>query len=403
MSPEAARQDDERRGRWPRNVVLLGGVSFLTDVSSEMLYPIVPLFLTGVLGAPMAVVGLVEGLAEATASLLKLVSGRLADRSRKRLPWVLWGYGLSAASKPLLAAATAWPGVLVARMLDRTGKGLRGPARDAIIADSTAPAIRGRAFGLHRAMDTAGAVLGPLLGMLGLGALGLGYRTLFLLAAIPGAVAVLVALAVREPSHRFPENRDGARSVHMPGPLWRFVAVATVFSIGNSSNAFLLLRARDLGWGETGVIGLYVLYNVVYALGSTPLGTLSDRLGRRTVLAAGFAVAAVVYGGLALWAVPLAAPVFLALYGLHDAATVGTARAYITELAPAEAPATALGLYQMARGLSLLVASLVAGGLWTLAGAPVAFLFSTATSILAAVLLLVWCREAGEQRRRESV
>lgn len=403
MSPGATPPDNERRGRWPRNVVLLGGVSFLTDVSSEMLYPVVPLFLTGVLGAPMAVVGLVEGLAEATASLLKLVSGRLVDRSRKRLPWVLWGYGLAAASKPLLAAATAWPGVLAARMLDRTGKGLRGPARDAIIADSTAPAIRGRAFGLHRAMDTAGAVLGPLLGMVGLGALGLGYRTLFLLAAVPGAIAVLLALAVREPSHALAGGGNGARSVVLPGPLWRFVAVATVFSIGNSSNAFLLLRARDLGWGETGVIGLYVLYNVVYALGSTPLGALSDRLGRRTVLAAGFAVAAVVYGGLALWAVPLAAPVFLAVYGLHDAATVGTARAYITELAPAEAPATALGLYQMARGLSLLVASLVAGGLWTLAGAPVAFLFSTVTSILAALLLLVWCREAGEQPRRESV
>lgn len=386
--------DDERRSRrWPRNVVLLGGVSFLTDVSSEMLYPVVPLFLTGVLGAPMAVVGLVEGLAEATASLLKLVSGRLADRTRRRLPWVVWGYGLAAASKPLLAVATAWPGVLAARMLDRTGKGLRGPARDAIIADSTERGSRGRAFGLHRAMDTAGAVLGPLLGMVGLGALGLGYRTLFLVAAIPGALAVLLSLAVREPAHAVPAGGRIPGTAELPAGLWRFIAVATVFSIGNSSNAFLLLRARDLGWSETGVIGLYVLYNVVYAAGATHLGALSDRIGRRTVLAAGFAVAVVVYGGLALWAVPVAAPVFLALYGVHDAATVGTARAYITEMAPASAPATALGWYQMARGLSLLVASVVAGALWTLAGAEAAFLFSTATSLLATVLLLAWCRE----------
>lgn len=402
MTEDAERPPDRQRPL-PTSVKLLGGVSFFTDVSSEMLYPVVPLFLTGVLGAPMAAVGLIEGLAEGTASLLKLPAGRIADRVPRRKPLVVAGYTTSALARPLLALAGSWPAVLGVRLLDRAGKGLRGPARDALIADSTHPGQRGRAFGLHRAMDTAGAVVGPLLGLVAMGALALDYRTIFWLAALPAAVSVGLLLLLREPPRSLPPPARGLTGA-LPGPeLRRLLLIAGLFSLGNSSNAFLLLRARDLGWSDSGVIGLYALFNAVYALTATPLGALSDRLGRRTLVGAGFLAAGLVYAAFALNRSPTVAALLLASYGLYVAATSGAMKAWVTELCPGDEVATAMGWYQMVTGLGLLGASLLAGWLWTAFGAPAAFALGALLSFTCCVLLVWWppqgARSASAPRR----
>jgi MFS family permease len=371
-----------------RNVRVLGLVSFLTDASSEMLYPIVPLYLTEILLAPMGAVGLIEGVAEATANLLKGVSGRLADRSLKRMPFVFAGYGLAAVAKPLLALVTTWPGVLAVRVVDRTGKGLRGPARDAVIVESTPPGSRGAAFGWHRSMDTFGAVLGPLVGLGLLRWSGLEYRQLFWVAAIPAALGVLCLFAIREPE---PPRTDAERppaTDDVALPMRRFLLVIALFSVGNSSNAFLLLRTRDLGWSATGVILLYVSFNLAYAFVAAPAGRLSDRYGRRKVLAAGLVVSTLVYAGFALADSRLWAAVLLPLYGAYAGAFGGAGRAFVADLAPPDRVAGALGTYQMVTGFGVLVASIAAGMLWTAYGPAAPFVLGAATSALAAVALI---------------
>lgn len=375
-----------------------------------MLYPLIPLYLTGVLHAPMSVVGLIEGLAESTAALLKLASGKLSDRWRRRLPFVFGGYGLSAASKPLLALATSWPLVLGARLIDRAGKGLRGPARDAMITAATPPGRRGLAFGLHRALDTTGAVIGPMIGLLAIGVLGLGYRTVFLLAAIPAFASILMLLflsprpaadarragTLQADALQIDASQTGGSAGSPIDPaLCRFLVVVALFSLGNSSNVFLLLRARDLGWSDTSVIGLYVFYNLVYAIAATPAGHLSDRIGRRRVLLGGFVIFALVYVGFALARTAWIAPPLLALYGLYAAATAGAGRAYVADLAGSSQQATAMGLYQMVTGVLLLVASSAAGLLWSTAGPAAPFWLGAATAALAAVLLMTLCDDPG--------
>lgn len=377
-----------------RNVRKLGVVSLLTDLSSEMLYAVVPLYVTEVLGAPISVVGLIEGIAESTASTLKAVSGWLSDRTRRRRPFALAGYVLSALAKPLLALAGSWVWVLGARLADRTGKGLRGPARDALIADSTPPEHRGRAFGFHRAMDTTGAVIGPLIALVAISWFDLGYVELFLFAVVPAVAGVVVftrVVEIRGPGPEFPAKGGG---LEVSPELFRFLVVTALFAIGNSSNVFLLLRARDLGWSTEGVLGLYVIYNLTYAAAAMPAGSLSDRIGRRRVLLGGFALSGFVYAGFAiadnaLYAVPL-----LALYGLYAAAFAGAGRAYVADLAPRGNIATAMGLYQSVTGALVLVASLVAGALWDRFGAAAPFAFGAAMSLTAASLFATSCRQA---------
>jgi len=373
------------------NVFVLALVSLCTDTSSEMIYPLVPLFLTGVLGAPVTVVGVIEGLAEATANVLKLVSGRITDRRGGQRAWVFAGYGLSALSKPLLALATVWPLVLLARLVDRVGKGTRGTPRDAIIAASSDPATRGSAFGFHRSMDTIGAVAGPVAGYALLTWTAQSFRLVFLLAAVPAVIGVLLIGRVREPRHvaaRAPALGDAAASFTWRGatPAYRaFLAIGVLFALGNSSDAFLILRAHNLGLGTLATVLAYAVYNVVYAAAGWPAGILSDRLGRRGILGAGFLMFAVVYGGLGLATGARVVWPLFALYGLYIALTDGVTKAYITDLVPATQRGGALGLYAATTGLMALVSSVFAGLLWDHVSPATPFYLGGITALGAAV------------------
>ena len=376
-----------------RNVFLLGLVSLCTDASTEMIYPLIPLFLTGVLGAPVAVVGVIEGLAEATASTFKGISGWVSDRVGRRRPLVIAGYGLAAVTKPLLALATGWPLVLTARVLDRFGKGLRGSPRDALIADSSEEALRGRAFGFHRSTDQAGAVIGPLLALPLLALLHQNFRALFVVAFIPAALGVAVLTAVRE------TGKGAAAGARLPrfrlhdtdSAFRRFLAVMLLFTIGNSSDMFLILRAQQLGMGTRQIVLLFATFNAVYVLSAYPAGVVSDRVGRKRVLMAGLAVFALVYAGFGLARGTGSIWVLFAIYGLYQGLTDGTSRAFIVDLASAEHRATALGVFAMACGLATFPASVIAGVLWQRLGPAAPFFYGAATAALAAVALM-WVR-----------
>ncbi len=369
---------------------ILGIVSFLTDVSSEMVYPLVPLFLTSTLGAPLAAVGLIEGLAESAASLFKAAGGWLSDRLRLRRPLVIAGYALSAASKPLMAAAYVWPVALLVRFADRTGKGIRTAPRDALVADVTPPDLRGRAFGFHRAADTLGAVAGPAVALGLLAAFDGSFRLVFIVAFAPAVAGVaLLALVKERPPLACPPPAAAGRWRELGAGFYVFLAVSLLFALGNSSDVFLLLRAKDLGFSNTEVVLSYVLFNLVYAAVAMPAGIASDRLGRRGVIGLGFAVFAVVYvgfglagGGGAVW------PLF-AVYGLYMAMTEGVGRALVSDFVPSERRATALGLYQGAMGAMVLLSSVIAGVLWDIVDASAPFFLGGATALAALALLLV--------------
>lgn len=369
-----------------RNVYVVSLVSFLQDTASEILYPVLPFFVTGVLGAPPAVLGLIEGLADGTASAMKLVSGRLADLRRRR-PLVGAGYAISAFGKFLLALATVWPMVLAARVTDRVGKGLRGPPRDAIIADETTPANRGRAFGFHRAADTAGAVCGPLIGLGLYELVGQELRPLFWIALVPAAMSALLVLAIRERPHPQPPTRSALAPKRLPRRYWRVMGLVGLFALVNFPDTLLLLRAKDLGVGFAGVSALYVLYNLTYAGLSYPAGRVSDRLGRRRVFGVGMVVFAVAYLGFGLTATPGWLWVLLPLYGCYTALTDGVSRAWVADLVPATDRATALGIHAALTGVGLLVAGVWAGLAWDGTGRVPFLVSGVAVAVLAAVLL----------------
>ncbi len=378
-----------------RNVRALGAVSFFADISSETIYPLFPYFVTAVLGAPVAVLGVIEGIAEATASITKWPFGQVSDYTGRRRVFVAAGYGASALGKLILALAFVWPVALVARFVDRTGKGLRTAPRDALIAASTPADQRGLAFGLHRTMDTMGAVIGPLFALL-LIELHVSYRTIFACAIAPGVISVgLIALFVRE---RAPARARASLRPHLPAsPTFRWLlASAVVFGIGNSSDVFILLRAnRILGAhysvaaGVAGGILLYVLYNLTYAAGSLPLGGLSDRIGQVPLVFGGYIVFAAVYAGFAAAGSTLALIVLFAVYGLYIAATDGTSKALISRAVPDEGRAAAMGLYATVSGVATLVASSVGGVLWTTIGPQATFFYGAACALLAAAVLAV--------------
>ena len=358
-----------------------------------MVYPLVPFFLTAALGASPAVLGLIEGLAESVASLLKVFSGFISDRIGKRKGLTIAGYAAGALGKLLLALAAGWGMVLTARAVDRLGKGIRGAPRDALIADSAHEERRGSAFGLHRALDTWGAVLGVALGYWFFTRMPGEYTRVFLWALLPAAAGVLMLWAVREPRHEGPrEAPPPLRWNALPRRLQLFLAITLLFTLGNSSNAFLLLRAQGLGFSAAAAILLYGAYNASYALSSYPVGRLSDRSGRKTLLVAGYVFYGVVYLGFALldgterpwliWAL-------FVLYGLYSGFTDGVEKALVSDLAPRELRATAIGLHGTLVGIGLFPASFIAGQLWTLLGPASTFYFGGGMGLVAALGLLL--------------
>ena len=369
----------------PKGIYILGFVSFFMDVASEMVYPLLPLFLVG-LGAGAAGVGLVEGVAEATASLFKVVGGRLSDRIGIRWPFLLLGYGLPSLFRPLLALATQPWHVLLYRFLDRTGKGLRTAPRDALVAELAPKGALGRAYGLHRAMDTLGAALGPLLATLLLPLVGV--RGVFWLSTLPALLAVLVILLWVKERPSPPRPLAPLRLKRFSPGYRHFLLVSGVFTLALSSNAFLLLRLHDLGLSEERVTLVYTLYNLAYALLSYPFGGLGDRLGLRRLVGAGFLVYALVYLGFAWAQAPGQGVGLMLLYAAYSAAFEGGSRAYLATLIPAEEKASAIGLYHTLVGILLLPASLIFGILWQGLGARAAFTMGAGLSLLAFLLFL---------------
>ncbi len=373
-------------GSWlSRNLKVLSGVSLLQDTASELLYPILPIFLTTVLGAPAAVVGAVEGVAEGTAALSKVISGRVADRFRAR-PMIGLGYGLAALGKVAIAAATAWPAVLAGRSVDRLGKGIRDTPRDALIATGVAESARARAFGFHRAMDTAGAVIGPLIGLAGYQLLHHQIRPLLVIAVVPAVASVILVAAVREPSRRVPR----ARRWHLrrlPGRYWRVVAVLALFGLVNFPDALLLLRLHEIGFSVPAVIGAYVTYNAVYAVLSYPGGVIADRLSPSMVFGAGLILFAVAYTGLGLTRSHLTAWLLLAAYGGFTAFTDGVGKAWVSGLLASHEQGAGQGLFQGLTGVAVLVAGLWAGFAWGRDGSLPLLVSGTSAAVLAIWLL----------------
>ncbi|NDC38202.1 MAG: MFS transporter [Proteobacteria bacterium] len=395
----------------PRSVWLLSWVSFFADVSGEMIYPLIPLFIVVTLGASKTDLGLIEGAAVMLVSLMAAVAGSRSDAARKRVPWIRWGYALPVLGKGLMAVATVWPSVMAGRLLDRFGKGLRGAPRDALIVDAVLAAHRGRAFGLHRAFDTAGALLGVLLSALLLWLLtgtpsdldsghavsGDAIRIIFGIAAAVGLTALALTFFIQEATPSLTLNCEAhthtqLQAIHwrtLPRSYWRTLVVLALFSLANSSDTFLLLRAHELGCKPWEVVLLYALFNLSYAGLSYPAGAWSDGAGRWRVIGLGWALYAAVYLAFALLTgrdlLVLAA--LMTMYGAYMALTEGVAKALIADYAPANQRGAALGLFLGVTGITSLLASLLAGALWDFFGARIAFL-AGAICALAALLKL---------------
>ncbi|MDH4162088.1 MAG: MFS transporter [Nitrospirota bacterium] len=380
-----------RRGL-SRNVVILGFVSLLNDAASEMIYPLLPVFLTSVLGAGPAALGIIEGIAESTASFLKLYSGYLSDRFRRRKAWVVIGYTLSNIIRPLIAVAGSWFQVLTLRFADRVGKGLRTSPRDALIADSTPEEMRGAAYGFHRAMDHAGAIVGPLLATGLLLLLHDSIPTVFLLSVIPGTLAVVLLLVgLREKEREAPKPgvrfQFGTAWDEMPGSFRKYLLILLLFTLGNSTDAFLLVRAQSLGVPVALLPTIWVALHVVKMLFSVPGGMLSDRVGRKSVIVAGWIIYAAVYAGFGAASQAWHVWVLFAVYGVYFGLTEGVEKALVADFAPAHLRGSAFGLYHLTMGIGALPASLLFGFIWQSFGPAMAFGMGAALALFAGLLL----------------
>jgi MFS family permease len=387
-----------RRPWLTRNLKIVSGVSLLQDAASELLYPLLPILLTSVLGAPAAVVGVVEGVAEGVAAATKVVAGRLADRFPK-VPIVATGYGLAALGKVLVAAASVWPVVLVGRAVDRLGKGIRGAPRDALLVDGIPVEARGRAFGFHRAADTAGAVIGPLLALGGYELLDHRLRPLLWVAVVPAVCSVLLVFLLREPSATTPRTRrvDLHEAERLPAPYWRVVGVLGLFGLVNFPDALLLLRLHDIGFSVAAVILAYVFYNLVYTVLSFPAGVVADRLSPQTVVAVGLLVFAVAYAGLGATDDHLASWLLLAGYGAYTGLTDGVGKAWVSRLLPSGLQGTGQGLFQGLTGGAVLVAGLWAGLAWGSDGRLPLLVSGIAAGVVGLALLVLPRRLIGTQ------
>jgi MFS family permease len=389
----------------PRNVWAVSLTSFFMDISSEMVINLLPLFLSNVLGVGTSVIGLIEGIAEATASLLKVFSGWLSDKLGGRKWLAVSGYGLSALAKPFFYFATSWTTVLAVRWADRVGKGVRTAPRDALVADSIDENQRGLAFGFHRAADTGGAVVGLLIALAlawaaQSAAVDLGLQTfqiIVLASLVPAALAVLsLAIGARDVPVTVRRDRPAITFKGLGRPFLIFLLIVGLFDLGNSSDAFLVLRAQERGLSVVGILGMLVTFNLIYALVSTPAGSLSDRVGRRKIIIGGWLAYAAIYLGFALAGAGWQIWMLYALYGVYYGLAYGTTKAMVADLVPAELRGTAYGTYNATLGLLDFPASLIAGLLWQGVGpwggfgAPAPFLFGAAMALAAAVLMALW-------------
>jgi len=379
-----------------KNVFALGSTSFLTDVSREMIYPLLPLYLRSVLGASTAFVGLVEGIAESTSSVLNIVSGWFSDRIKKRKTLLLWGYSLSAVTRPLIAVATIGWHILLVRFVEKVGKGIRVPPRDALIAESCTPENRGKGFGLHRSMDNVGSILGPLLAFSLLIYLNNDYRTLFWISSIPAFLAIgILTFVVSEKPRDISQTeapsvnrRFNLKQFNRPFKL--FLIATTVFELANSSNAFLLLRVKDLGLSLELIPIIYLFSNIFKTISSMPGGILSDKLGRRNVLVVGWIVYGISYFGFAFITSVTQAWVIFGIYGLFSGMTEGVKKAFVADLVPKEVRGSAYGIHSFLVSFPQLPASLLLGILWQKFNATVAFSVGASFAILGGFLLLIF-------------
>jgi MFS family permease len=388
------------------NIIFIGFISLLTDVSSELIFTLMPLFLANVLGATTTVIGLIEGVAESTASLLKLVSGWLSDKLRNRKYLSFIGYAFSALSKPFMLIANAWGPIMAIRFADRLGKGIRAAPRDALVGDSVDDDNRGKAYGFHKAMDTSGAALGLLLAagvvfLLQRDVVNMQfdtYRWMIILGIIPAFIALIFFIFIKEPPKKPVEACDvpatlSAKEKALDKRFKIFMVIMFLFTLGNSSDAFIVLRAQDLGNSVLLISIMLIMFNVVYALFSMPAGILSDRLGRRKVIIAGWIIYALVYLGLAAANQPWMIWLLFAFYGLYYGLTQGVYRALVCDLVPEDRRGTAFGIYNGIVGITLLPASLIAGWLWQTISPAAPFYFGAILAGISAIGLLVFVRE----------
>lgn len=375
----------------PRTVWLIGLISFVNDSASEMLYPLMPLYLATVLMAGPKALGLIEGIAEATSSIFKLVSGVIVDRTKRTKPWIVIGYFLAGIGRPLIAIANSWTWVLCIRITDRLGKGLRSSPRDALLAESVAPNQRGLTFGLHRSMDNAGAVFGPLMAALLL-SMNIPLRDIFLWAVIPGVITVVLALCLQESPREQQVVKPFSWSLEGLSPQFkRYILVAGIFALANSSDMFLLLRARELGVPQEQIPLLWAAISLITTLFGTPLSALSDRFSRKNFIliawcAFAFFYIAMSFSGITIWMLCA----LFGIYGLFKAATEGVEKALVADLAPIGMAGTAFGWFNLVSGLMLLPASLIFGWLYESFSPQYAFLFSGSCALLAFLLLAFW-------------
>jgi MFS family permease len=406
----ASTETESTRPRWrkglTRNVVILGFVSLLNDGASEMIYPLLPVFLTAVLGAGPAALGIIEGIAEATASFLKLYSGYLSDRVKRRKGWIVAGYSISNVIRPLIAFSTSWGHVLVLRFSDRVGKGLRTSPRDAVIADSTPAGYRGTAYGFHRAMDHGGAIVGPLIATALLLVYHDNLKTIFLLSFIPGLLAVsLLFFGLKErpsESTRASSAAFNFRSswAEMSAGFRKYLGIVLVFTLGNSTDAFLLLRAQQLGVPVTLLPTIWVVLHIVKMGFSVPGGILSDRIGRKKVIVTGWLVYALVYAGFGAATQNWHAWALFAVYGIYFGLTEGVEKALVADFAPAHLRGSAFGLYHLIVGVGAFPASLLFGLVWQKFGAAAAFGMGAGLAMLASLMLSGLAVEKLEQGKR---
>ena len=381
------------------NIIFLGLVSFFADISSEMVYPIIPLYLTAAFGATPLLVGFIEGIAESLASLLKVYSGYLTDKYQKKKPVAFIGYATGLIYKIALLVSTSWTGILISRIIDRIGKGIRTSPRDVMVSESAKETNRGQAFGIHKALDMLGSAIGIILSyfiLLRFKDNTSSYKLIFIISIIPAVIALLMFIFIKEKNTVYPQKeRQGFfnQFKNLDQKLKMYLLISMIFTLGNSSNSFLLLRANTAGFDATSVILLYFIYNVTASLLAIPFGRMSDRFGRKNILITGYIIFAVVYFGFGIADTKMGFMLLFMLYGIYTATTAGVERALITDIAPANLKGTMLGLQQTIVGISLFFASIIFGFLWNNFGSFIPFAFGATLSLISAILLMITFRK----------